>query len=1043
MVLTSLLLRFPNVQNRFTKITVIELSIHISGSGGKQKPQHQQHQHQIRQSNNNNRVGWDIKKNNQLDLVYGDWSLGSDFIVINKPGGIPIQDPDPDCDTVEYRIKKNFKNYYSSNRNVLGTINDRSPDMPSLYFPHRIDKFTSGLLVVALNQQTARSFGIANERKEWVKKYRALSELPVCIILDELGKDFIKDPTKIPYAYRHGERSYRTNCGLSSPNMLTSPVSLLNKCPNCNGHWKLGSRLKSKGILESFIFRRSENIGKSNSTSNNNKQQQRQQQQQLLPPSCEYCLDTITFKNQHPFVYSYFLYESRNSGPISNLAKTGFTLLDVFNYQDKYYCLYDVELFTGKTHQIRIHFSDSGFPLFDDPYYNSFKIRELNEILKKKRNQLPSSSNQKHIQKQQQLQNNDSYEKDNIENSDGVTINMGLQAYYLKLKNPSNGEILEFTLPYPHIELQFTIKELYSFDIFYLDPTKPVVLLEDMGRTKTTIRNCFAMVDAMEKYYKMPSKEAYSSFKEDLLNCFLNAPLSIIMIQEKNRKIKEECMANGLQSIPEYVEMKLKTDPNFNCHLFYEQFHSKGHPTSPFYKVKKGFTKEDVLKYSSEFSNPFETQMIGIHKSKGKVSTFNDEIDPNQFIFSIFPTIKESIQEYFQNQKLLLEDYYLNFVHPWQLKSVVWDEFKEEIQNKEIIIIPDTLTSIIKTEALIPLRSMVFKDGQRNKYLPTIKVSLGVRLTSLIRNLPHWITRIGPIVSRILTEVSNREQFNADFSGKIYFVKDLLGIHFNTDNPQDEVKMSFISSLWREDINKFIKSPDNEQLVAVPALFNKSPVSGKLLLLEFIEMYQRSHSIASIEESILEWFRKYCQLLIIPYLILFCKYGISLEAHHQNIYCIMNRGEPTLLIHKDYDAPRFNLERLKFQNLEYTPFNGLKVINEIDPLEVFRMSSAFFSHFCEFTIFFMKSIQHLDNVKNISEMSLLKETYLIAKAMLDKLKLDPVIKGQVIQDEQIFFGAPFIESYSYNKWRLNPTPNFSNPPLIFNNPWYQFHNNLK
>ena len=33
--------------------------------------------------------------------------------------------------------------------------------------------------------------------------------------------------------------------------------------------------------------------------------------------------------------------------------------------------LYEAEIITGRTHQLRIHFNDSGAPIKGDPYYNS------------------------------------------------------------------------------------------------------------------------------------------------------------------------------------------------------------------------------------------------------------------------------------------------------------------------------------------------------------------------------------------------------------------------------------------------------------------------------------------------------------------------------------------------------------------------------------------------------------------------------------------------------------------------------------------------
>lgn len=50
------------------------------------------------------------------------------------------------------------------------------------------------------------------------------------------------------------------------------------------------------------------------------------------------------------------------------LSVTEFELLN--EYHEKNLALYKVTLHTGRTHQIRVHFSDAGFPLHGDPLYN-------------------------------------------------------------------------------------------------------------------------------------------------------------------------------------------------------------------------------------------------------------------------------------------------------------------------------------------------------------------------------------------------------------------------------------------------------------------------------------------------------------------------------------------------------------------------------------------------------------------------------------------------------------------------------------------------
>ncbi len=55
------------------------------------------------------------------------------------------------------------------------------------------------------------------------------------------------------------------------------------------------------------------------------------------------------------------------------LAKTKFTLLE---HIDNKYSLLEIELFTGRTHQIRVHMSAIGYPIIGDKVYGNEKANK-------------------------------------------------------------------------------------------------------------------------------------------------------------------------------------------------------------------------------------------------------------------------------------------------------------------------------------------------------------------------------------------------------------------------------------------------------------------------------------------------------------------------------------------------------------------------------------------------------------------------------------------------------------------------------------------
>jgi 23S rRNA pseudouridine1911/1915/1917 synthase len=88
-----------------------------------------------------------------LTILYED----EDLLVIDKPGDLLSHPTDK---VVQHT--------------VLGILRHSRPDVPSLHLLHRLDRETSGVLVLAKNPKTARLWTRAMERHEMQKEYLAL-----------------------------------------------------------------------------------------------------------------------------------------------------------------------------------------------------------------------------------------------------------------------------------------------------------------------------------------------------------------------------------------------------------------------------------------------------------------------------------------------------------------------------------------------------------------------------------------------------------------------------------------------------------------------------------------------------------------------------------------------------------------------------------------------------------------------------------------------------------------------------------------------------
>jgi RluA family pseudouridine synthase len=100
--------------------------------------------------------------------------------------------------------------------------------------------------------------------------------------------------------------------------------------------------------------------------------------------------------------------------------------------------LLNVEIKTGRTHQIRVHFAAAGHPLLVDSVYGKNASFLLSSIKKK--------------YKQSETEENP------------IISRLTLHAYKLELNHPATDERMTFTLPLPH-DMETALKVLRKYDI--------------------------------------------------------------------------------------------------------------------------------------------------------------------------------------------------------------------------------------------------------------------------------------------------------------------------------------------------------------------------------------------------------------------------------------------------------------------------------------------------------------------------------------------------------------------------------------------------
>eukprot|EP00761_Pharyngomonas_kirbyi_P010525 gb/GECH01010545.1/.p1 GENE.gb/GECH01010545.1/~~gb/GECH01010545.1/.p1 ORF type:complete len:452 (+),score=98.06 gb/GECH01010545.1/:1-1356(+) len=336
-----------------------------------------------------------IWNNQVIPIVYGDISeimstkkkKKNNFIIINKPSGL----------TVEGALNNPESCLEDIIQKQLGT---------RPYFPHRIDRMTSGILVIAFSPHMSAKLSSSLQKAK--KRYRVLTDIPPCVArsikMRRIAKPRTIDRDRCVFAqpYLHWESHVHRHQDLQDAQ--SQPEERMGKVREGKLEHPLVRvtpggmpRLIQNGEIHSFIAKRNANQRKKHQFSRewqrfkrhfpelvqsytNRPQCQNIQDHESPCPCCPATHHMINGRTpRHPFLADFLLSESVPSRGVyqGRSSTTSFSLARAIW---RYDCaLYEVSLPTGRSHQIRVHFADAGFPVMNDVAYNlpfAYSIQE-------------------------------------------------------------------------------------------------------------------------------------------------------------------------------------------------------------------------------------------------------------------------------------------------------------------------------------------------------------------------------------------------------------------------------------------------------------------------------------------------------------------------------------------------------------------------------------------------------------------------------------------------------------------------------------------
>lgn len=114
----------------------------------------------------------------------------------------------------------------------------------------------------------------------------------------------------------------------------------------------------------------------------------------------------------------------------------------------------------------------------------------------------------------------------------------------------------------------------------------------------------------------------------------------------------------------------------------------------------------------------------------------------------MFPDLIKTLEKEF-GEDFNLQNYHLMMVHPWQIKHILQSDYRDELNEKLILISNHS----VPYYAGLSFRTLVPKQPDLS---PHIKLSTNVHITGEIRTLSEQTTYNGPLVTQILRDYVKR-----------------------------------------------------------------------------------------------------------------------------------------------------------------------------------------------------------------------------------------------------------------------------------------------
>ncbi|HDG6440690.1 TPA: D-ornithine--citrate ligase SfaD, partial [Staphylococcus aureus] len=578
----------------------------------------------------------------------------------------------------------------------------------------------------------------------------------------------------------------------------------------------------------------------------------------------------------------------------------------------------------------------------------------------------------------------------------------------------STTHILEIQFPQAKQTLYAPITGEHAFD--RIDVEGPFYIKNDITNTITRVHHPNEILECILIEAPDLKNAASDQFQQDLINSATNMTFAI----------SYQALSMQHDSAPLFNIIENSED----SYLRSEQAVIEGHPLHPGAKLRKGLNALQTFLYSSEFNQPIKLKIVLIHSKLSRTMSLSKDYDTT--VHQLFPDLIKQLENEF-TPNFNFNDYHIMIVHPWQLDDVLHSDYQAEVDKELIIEAKHTLDYY----AGLSFRTLVPKYPAMS---PHIKLSTNVHITGEIRTLSEQTTHNGPLMTRILNDILEKDVIFKSYASTI--IDEVAGIHFY--NEQDEVdyqteRSEQLGTLFRKNIYQMI--PQEVTPMIPSSLVATYPFNNESPIVTLIKRYQSAASLSDFESSAKSWIETYSKALLGLVIPLVTKYGIALEAHLQNAIATFRKdGLLDTMYIRDFEGLRIDKAQLNEMGYSTSHFHEKSRILTDSKTSVFN--KAFYSTVQNHLGELILTISKASNDSNLE-----RHMWYIVRDVLDNIfdqlvlsthKSNQVNENRINEIKDTMF-APFIDYKCVTTMRLEDEAHHYTYIKV-NNPLYRENN---